>query len=655
MPALTEIFEQNRVLIVLDNIESLVTETGSWRDDRWALLIDALTNHHGLSRFILTSRRRPAALPSMVLVEAVHALSLREAVLLAREWPHLRALIDVIDSRDLAARTLALVQGHPKLIELANGLATTPAVLAERLKEADNTWLAHGTKLDPFLHGAEPAATDDDYLAVLAGWTRATVAALPADSATLFHVLCCLEEGDRIRPVVEDNWANLWQRLGCQGSAPELDTALAPLVDQALVVVDSIRYLIHPGLAETTRTAAGLHTTDLIDTVLAEYWLDVLFYSQSREQVQHLGRAVRHAARAAAPYLVRQHRWTELTAAAEMALQRSNSTATTAAFLPMLTAAAEATRDTEVVLVIGSAYARAFARIDADQAEIVLRHLLASAVAQHRFSYASIIVADMIPLLSKSGRLDEAITLIDTAADYTDRAGVGRRWTMEINSLLKSLLFTTVYISTDSARGPREGTGFIYLTEPCGVPIPVAVTAKHIVKDARSGEIRAIRGMNGQPILGEDVVFAYDDFASRWTGHPDESVDVAAVPMLSELMQLDELPFFHPIDENYLPTQKQAEELDLLELVTFVGYPVGLYDTTNLTPIARQGVAATPIELDWQGKPSFLIDAAVVAGSSGSPDLCGQSRNSPESWQPHNRRNADLLHRDCLCGLPGIN
>jgi hypothetical protein len=57
----------------------------------------------------------------MMLAEPVHALSLDEAVLLAREWPHLAALIDgtapglpAETARELAARTLKVVQGAPE-------------------------------------------------------------------------------------------------------------------------------------------------------------------------------------------------------------------------------------------------------------------------------------------------------------------------------------------------------------------------------------------------------------------------------------------------------------------------------------------------------------------------------------------------------------
>src|SRR5262249_25790489 len=70
-------------------------------------------------------------LAGSVLVEAVHALSLPESVLLARELPNLAALIDARPplpvgltaeaAQGLAARVLAVVEGHPKLIELAEG------------------------------------------------------------------------------------------------------------------------------------------------------------------------------------------------------------------------------------------------------------------------------------------------------------------------------------------------------------------------------------------------------------------------------------------------------------------------------------------------------------------------------------------------------
>src|SRR5439155_10286389 len=59
LPGLTELVEQQRFLIIIDNAESLLTDTGDWRDDNWRLLVNALTAHQGLSRLVITARRLP--------------------------------------------------------------------------------------------------------------------------------------------------------------------------------------------------------------------------------------------------------------------------------------------------------------------------------------------------------------------------------------------------------------------------------------------------------------------------------------------------------------------------------------------------------------------------------------------------------------------
>jgi hypothetical protein len=59
--------------------------------------------------------------------------------------------------------------------------------------------------------------------------------------------------------------------------------------------------------------------------------------------------------------------------------------------------------------------------------------------------------------------------------------------------------------------------------------------------------------------------------------------------------------------------------MDAVESVLFVGYPNGLYDTVNFTPLIRRGTTASPYQLDYCGDPTFVIDASVFGGSSGSP------------------------------------
>ena len=93
LPQLTEVCERLRVLVVIDNIESLVGDSGQWRDARWGQLIAAMCGHTGLGRVVLTSRRLPAAVTGGVLRLALHALSLDEALLLAWELPNLAKLV----------------------------------------------------------------------------------------------------------------------------------------------------------------------------------------------------------------------------------------------------------------------------------------------------------------------------------------------------------------------------------------------------------------------------------------------------------------------------------------------------------------------------------------------------------------------------------
>lgn len=83
-----------------------------------------------------------------MLTRPVHALSLAEAVALAGELPHLhdllhadaspvRTLAQVAQDRDRVRRVLHFVQGHPKLLELADAAAADPDQLDRQLAAAE--------------------------------------------------------------------------------------------------------------------------------------------------------------------------------------------------------------------------------------------------------------------------------------------------------------------------------------------------------------------------------------------------------------------------------------------------------------------------------------------------------------------------------------
>ena len=109
--------ERYRLLLVIDNAESLLTESGEWRDDRWGRVLSALTAHSDVGRVIVTSRRVPADAVRLH-AEAVDALSADEALLLAHELPNLHKLSqgEIPGVPGHVARRLALrVLNSPKV------------------------------------------------------------------------------------------------------------------------------------------------------------------------------------------------------------------------------------------------------------------------------------------------------------------------------------------------------------------------------------------------------------------------------------------------------------------------------------------------------------------------------------------------------------
>jgi hypothetical protein len=472
LPTLTEFFQQRRILLVLDNLEHLLTADGQWRDPRWEQFISAVTIHTGLSRVVMTSRTKPSTMPPSLLVEPVHALSLTESVLLAREWPHLRALLDAAapdasiggaggtrslphgDASALLARTLTVLQGLPKLIELADGQAADPTALEARLDEADRVWLGTGTRLQTFLDTGEPTATDSDYLAVLAEWTRATTADLPGPAAALIDLLACLQDEDRTPFVLDAVWPDAWTALGHSGDAPPLEQALAPLLEQALITTDTAlvisgadeeggsptaeedaSYRVHPGVADAVRAAIPSEAAAAVEDLAANLWLTVM--SQALEsEGKGLGQLILTAARSAIPYLARRGHWGHLHQVAETVMIRDGSPLTAAALLPLLEAAADSTKGTDDELPLGRTHATALFHLRPGEAEPLLLNLLETAITRGDHAGAAAITGDLITLYMNSGRLEDAVPLLEIQTEHTRQAGLGP-WSQLANDALR--------------------------------------------------------------------------------------------------------------------------------------------------------------------------------------------------------------------------
>lgn len=53
--------------------------------------------------------------------------------------------------------------------------------------------------------------------------------------------------------------------------------------------------------------------------------------------------------------------------------------------------------------------------------------------------------------------------------------------------------------------------------------------------------------------------------------------------------------------------------------ITLIGYPYGYYDKKNWLPIWKTGNIASEPDVDFEGKPLFLVDISAFPGMSGAP------------------------------------
>jgi tetratricopeptide (TPR) repeat protein len=467
LPTLTAIFADACLLLVLDNLDTLLTPDGQWHDGRWAVLIGALTGHHGPSRVILTSRVVPTGLnPDTVLIQPVPALSRDESLLLARELPHLRALLHTPTEPDqagpgtahpvLGRDVLTLAQGHPALLELADAAAAHPPQLAFQLAEIKEA--VDEAPRAAFLTEGHTTLDAEQLLQSFTVWTLTVAATLPTPARLLLQALCRIEETDRNTTIVEVNWAALWRRLDQPGEPPPLARWVAALVTPALITTDpiddptdpkgSVYYRIQPAIAQVIHTATPEPVTAAVDAQLADWWTVVGGWeieqhtSNTTDQfTAHAGLAAAryllhqhnwngakfmvHAGLAAARYLLRQHHWNTASCLLERTLIRdSYSPVTSLAAIPLLRHIAEATGALKDLVVLAAAHRK----VDPGEAETLLRRAYGQATTEGEYQLASTTAGDLVSLLRDQGRLLEALTLADQKIEHSNQAGFGL-WT----------------------------------------------------------------------------------------------------------------------------------------------------------------------------------------------------------------------------------
>lgn len=195
---------------------------------------------------------------------------------------------------------------------------------------------------------------------------------------------------------------------------------------------------------------------------------------------------------------------------------------------------------------------------------------------------------------------------------------------MNLNDLSTQLLFTTVPIWTELANGGRQSaTAFVYNVPIPSKPdqsVPLLITNHHVVKGAKRTLVEFVEGDGAKPVREKRVRVQFDEQTA--VQYANAELDVAVIPLgpaLNQLQQAGKPAFFRSVTPDIIPTAEVLAKLAAVEDILFIGYPSGLRDETNSNPLIRRGITSTPVWNDFQGRPTFLVDAGVFPGSSGSP------------------------------------
>ena len=214
-----------------------------------------------------------------------------------------------------------------------------------------------------------------------------------------------------------------------------------------------------------------------------------------------------------------------------------------------------------------------------------------------------------------------------------------------------ALLKCTGFISRDEHDFDYRSSAFV-------VSVPVderygvmhIVTAKHVA--ARLQEGKAIIGMNGR---NGRPIWMRNDFQVPWFFHPDETVDVAVLPMATRWLK--------DYDYQDVSTKRFLRDDQVSQLGIGVGdetFNVGLFTPfigeARFTPLVRTGVISMmPTgripHPQFGSMEAYLIEGRSIGGLSGSPVFVRETLNLQIGKSPEEVRLCSVLGDFYLLGL----
>jgi hypothetical protein len=113
----------------------------------------------------------------------------------------------------------------------------------------------------------------------------------------------------------------------------------------------------------------------------------------------------------------------------------------------------------------------------------------------------------------------------------------------------------------------------------------------------------------------------FDLFIKDWFFHPDSKVDIAAIRLDANFLEKQELQhiFFASDTQVFKKDQLKAKGVVAGDGVFVLGFPMNLAGVERNYVIVRQGCIARIIDMLDGTAPTYLLDAFIFPGNSGSP------------------------------------
>ena len=190
-------------------------------------------------------------------------------------------------------------------------------------------------------------------------------------------------------------------------------------------------------------------------------------------------------------------------------------------------------------------------------------------------------------------------------------------------------LMTTPIVLMDGSRRISQGTGFFFASTTADGKADTVflVTNYHVVTGHAP--------LSTQPKTGDRIWFVlhedpgdltrvrpvelplYDrDGGPVWvTNEAHPAADIVLVPLAPRVYAgLAPLVFTEAHTRTDIKIRPTSG-------ATLLGYPFGFYDQKHFLPVWKTGHVASEPNVDFEGKPAFLVDVSAFPGMSGSPVL----------------------------------